>query len=199
MEPRPRTLLPVGDRPGAARRRLRAGRGPSEAPHLPPTQHPSQRRHRTRRSKRSLPTPSSFAHSSACERTRSGSGRSPPIRARKTEFGIPLTIAEEAELNGGPRPAEIRPVLEEYAAEHPDEYAGLMMDQDAAASSSSCSPITSRSMAPQSPGSSGRVRQGRGQARPDSRAGPPGVDEPDQLGQRAAPERRRVRPRDLDR
>jgi hypothetical protein len=50
----------------------------------------------------------------------------------KTEFGIPLTIAEEAEL--GARASsrqEIQPLLEKYAAEHPDEYAGLMIDQDA--------------------------------------------------------------------
>ena len=50
----------------------------------------------------------------------------------KTEFGIPLTIVEQEEL--GARASsrqEIQPLLEQYAAEHPDEYAGLMIDQDA--------------------------------------------------------------------
>ena len=48
----------------------------------------------------------------------------------RTTFGVPLTLAEEGEL--GERATsrqELQPVLEQYGAEHPKEYAGLMIDQ----------------------------------------------------------------------
>ena len=49
----------------------------------------------------------------------------------RTSFGIPLTLAEEADLNArAAAVAELGPVLQEYGAQHPAEYAGLFVDQD---------------------------------------------------------------------
>lgn len=46
-------------------------------------------------------------------------------------FEIRVTIAEEAELNArATSRQELQPILEQYGAEHPDEYAGLMIDQE---------------------------------------------------------------------
>lgn len=46
-------------------------------------------------------------------------------------FEIRLTLEEEAELNQrAANRRELQPVLEQYGAEHPEDYAGLMIDQE---------------------------------------------------------------------
>ena len=49
----------------------------------------------------------------------------------RANYGIPLTLAEEAELNAREATQEqLGPLLEEYAAEHPDDFAGMLVDND---------------------------------------------------------------------
>lgn len=49
----------------------------------------------------------------------------------RTSWEIPLTPAEEAELDErATNRRELQPILEQYGAEHPDDYAGLMIDQE---------------------------------------------------------------------
>ena len=131
MEPRPRTLLPVAIGLALLVGACAPAAAPSEAPASPTT------------SSQPTPSPDPSFEALVAEgiRLRTFLGLRADeewVRAvsadpgAKTEFGIPLTIAEEAEL--GARASsrqEIQPLLEQYAAEHPDEYAGLMIDQDA--------------------------------------------------------------------
>jgi hypothetical protein len=47
-------------------------------------------------------------------------------------YGVPLTVGEEADLNGrGSTVAELGPILQEYGEQHRDEFAGLYVDQEA--------------------------------------------------------------------
>ena len=49
----------------------------------------------------------------------------------RTTYGIPLTLAEEADLNAREASQEeLGPLLEEYASEHPDDFAGMLVDND---------------------------------------------------------------------
>lgn len=49
----------------------------------------------------------------------------------RTNYGIPLTLAEEADLNAREATQEeLGPLLEEYAAKHPDDFAGMLIDND---------------------------------------------------------------------
>jgi hypothetical protein len=49
----------------------------------------------------------------------------------RTSYEIPLTLAEEAELDErATNRRELQPILERYGAEHPEDYAGLMIDQE---------------------------------------------------------------------
>ena len=46
-------------------------------------------------------------------------------------FEIRVTLAEEAELNArATSRQELQPILEQYGAQHPEDYAGLMIDQE---------------------------------------------------------------------
>lgn len=51
--------------------------------------------------------------------------------AARWNYGVPLTAAEEAELDGrSAHVNELAPVLEAYGALHPDEFAGMYVDQE---------------------------------------------------------------------
>ena len=52
--------------------------------------------------------------------------------AAVTSYGVPLTVAEQADLDGRAATlAELAPILQAYGDEHRDEFAGLYVDQDA--------------------------------------------------------------------
>ena len=131
MKTRPRALLPVAISLALIVGACASAATPSEAPASPPT---------TSFPPTPSPDPSFEALVAEGIRLRTFLGLQADeawVRAvsadpgARTTFGLPLTLAEEAELGAREATQEnLGPLLEEYGAQHPDDFAGMRVDQE---------------------------------------------------------------------